>query len=85
MVSRRLLDALREAGVDARMIVCERLTDSPYIATAAPDWKIKKSFIAERLKILATLRGDRTNLFKIDTAADGLPLHRHPWVLQADV
>lgn len=85
MVSRRLLEALRQAGVDARMIVCERLTDSPYIAKAAPEWRIKASFIAERLKILATLRGDRTDLFKIDTAADGLPLHRHPWVREADV
>ncbi len=47
VVSFRLMNALRTAGVDARMLVAEKLTDSPFVEAAgknrgnsnAPSWQ----------------------------------------------
>lgn len=84
MVSRRLMEALREEGTDARMLVVEKLTDSPYVEVAAPKPKAMLPFISERLGIFLRLRFSRKNLFKVDTGSDGLPLWRHPLVRDAD-
>ena len=84
VVSRRLMEALRSVGEDARMLVVEKLTDSPYVEIAATPASIKKSFVSERLKIFLSNGLDRTTLFRIDTASDGLPLWRHPVIMEAD-
>lgn len=84
VVSRRLVEALRNIGEDARMLVVEKLTDSPYVEVAASPAKIKISFLAERLKIFLANGFNRATLFKIDTASDGLPLWNHPLVKGAD-
>lgn len=84
VVSRRLMEALREEGVDARMLVCEKLTDSPYVEVAAGEKKIKWEFVKERLKIYLANGLNRKTLFKIDTASDGLPLWKHPIVKDSD-
>lgn len=85
VVSMRLLEALREQGVDARMLVAEKKTASPHVAVAASEQTIKRAFLAERLKIFAQLHFKKENLFKIDTASQGLPIATHPWVKEADV
>lgn len=85
MVSYRLLGALRDAGVDARMLVAEKLHDSPFVMRAASPTRIRRPFLLERLRIFRALGYKRENLFKIDTADTGLPLWRHPWVRDADV
>lgn len=84
VVSHRLMEALREEGTDARMLVCEKLSDSPYIEKAASDSEIKWKFILERLKILAATGFNRKNLFKIDTGEEGLPLWKNRLVKDAD-
>ena len=84
VVSRRLLDAMREAGRDTRMLTVHRATDDAAITAAAAPWRSKIPFAMEHLRILAACRGDRTNLFKLSTATDGLPLSRHPLVASAD-
>ena len=84
IVSRRLMEALHEAGADARMLVVEKLTDSPRVELAASPKTAKKPFMAERLKIFLANGLNRSTLFKIDTASDGLPLWRHPLVKEAD-
>lgn len=84
VVSRRLMEALRQGGVDARMLVCEKLTDSDFIQVAGNPLKIKWKFLLERLKIFIANRFNRNTLFKIDTGEEGLPLWRHPWVEEAD-
>ncbi len=43
------------------------------------------AFLAEHMRIFMRNGFDRSTLFKISTATDGLPLHRHPWVREADV
>ncbi len=85
VVSRRLMYALRDLGVDARMLVTEKRHDSPFVHLAASPSAIKRPFLAERLKIFLANGLNRANLFKVDTASDGLPLHRHPLVRKADV
>lgn len=85
VVSTRLLLALRNLGVDASMIVAEKLTDYPFVHTAAPAACIRIPFLAERLKIYIANGFERDTLFKIDTASDGVPLWRHPLVREADV
>ena len=84
MVSFRLMEALRRQGVDARMLVCEKLTDSPYVSEVASNIDIKKSFILERLKIFVANGFNKKTLFKIDTGQNGLPLWNHPEVREAD-
>lgn len=84
IVCRRLMEALRKEGVDARMLVCEKLTDSPFITIAASPKKIKRTFISERLKIFIANGFNRKTLFMIDTGDFGLPLWQHPLVKEAD-
>lgn len=85
MVSRRLGEALIEAGAEVNMIVAEKNTNLPWVVKAANDYELKISFIAERLKIFIRNGFNRKTLFKIDTASDGINLSRHPLVKDADV
>ena len=85
VVTKRLMEALRQEGIDARMIVVERLTDSPHIGSATSKWMAQVPFIAERLRIFLANGFNRTDLFKVDIASDGLALWRHPWIKEADI
>lgn len=85
VVSLRLMNALRDAGIDARMLVAEKLGDSPFVELADTQVSIKRAFMAERLKIFMANGMNRQTLFRIDTASDGLPLWRHRRVREADV
>ena len=84
IVTYRLMMAMRDLGVDARMLVCEKLSDSPYVDYCAPKWRIQYSFLKERLEVFAKNGFDRATLFKVDPATEGLPVWRHPWVKDAD-
>ena len=85
VVSFRLMNALRALGVEASMLVVEKKTDSPHVHVAASSSRIKRAFLAERLKIFLANGLRRDILFKVDLASDGLPLHRHRLVREADV
>lgn len=86
VVSRRLMDALRAAGIDARMLVARREgPESPFIAEAAPQWRRKAAFMLEEGLTWLDNGLHRRNLFRLDAARAGLPLHRHPWIREADV
>lgn len=85
VVSYRLMEALRLAGQDAAMLVCEKTTESPYVETASQVFVSKSVFMAERLGILAANGFDRKQLFDIDTGEWGLPLWKHPLIQRADV
>lgn len=85
VASFRLMNALRTIGIDARLIVTEKLTDSPYVICAANPKRAMIPFLAERLKIYLANGRNRSTLFRIDTCSDGLPLHKIPFVKEADV
>lgn len=85
VVSHRLMLALRAEGVDARMLVCEKVTDNPFVELAASPRRIRSAFLSERLKVFIANGFDRSTLFKIDTCSDGVPLWKHRLVQEADV
>lgn len=86
VVTLRLMRALVEAGVDARMLVTRStLTQEPRVATLGSRTANQMRFIAERLHIMLHNRADRSSLFKIDTCRFGADAAAHPWVKAADV
>lgn len=84
VVSYRLMKALREQGADARMVVCEKLSNDPDVIPAGGFLDIKRPFVTERLRVVAANSWSHKNLWQIDPATDGLPLADHPWIKRAD-
>ena len=85
IVTYRLMHALRDAGVDARMVVFNRYSTDENIQEGAKRLHRGVTFFTERLGIALGNGFSRKNLFKVSTASTGLPLHKHPWVREADV
>lgn len=85
VVSSRLAMALQDRGHNVSMLVCEKIGAENNTILAAPRWRALIPFLAERLKIFIQNGLNRSSLFKIDTASDGLPLHRLPAVRNADL
>lgn len=84
VVTLRLVQAMRSMGVDARLLTAHKTTGYDYVAQAAPSWRLKTAFLADRLPILLHNGMSRRTLFSIDAARAGLPLWRHRWVKEAD-
>lgn len=85
VVTLRLLNALRQAGIDARMLVMHKGSDNPYVEQVGPRWRAKACFLRERAGIFVRNSFSRSKLFKVSTANCGLPLSKHPLVKDADV
>lgn len=85
VVTYRLMQALRDVGVDARMIVFMKNGNDPCVATACERNLRNLHFIPERLRIMASNGFNRRDLFKVSIASCGVSLHRHPWVQEADI
>ena len=85
VVSRRLMYALRKQGIDACMLVAEKLTDDKHVHLAGTPAQIRRAFMCERAGIFLRNGLSRKDLFKVDTGAKGLPLWLHPLVEAADV
>ncbi len=85
VVSSRLAEALRKRGHQVSMLVWEKGGKDPATRLVAGKYRKMVPFLAERLKIFLKNGMDRSTLFKIDTASDGLPLWRHPDVKSADL
>ena len=85
IVSLRLVHALQEAGVDARMLVIDRQSDDSLVGVMGSKWRNKWNFLAERLGVFVRNGFRRDTLFKIDTGSHGINIANHPWVKDADV
>lgn len=85
IVSLRLVHALQEAGVDARMLVIDRQSDDALVGVMGGKWRNKWNFLAERLGVFLRNGMRRDTLFKIDTGSHGINIASHPWVKDADV
>lgn len=81
----RLMYALRKAGVDARMLVMHKTLNDDNIALVSTKLARRTSFLLEHAQIFARNGFSKENLFKVSIATTTLPIHRHPWVKQADV
>lgn len=85
IVTRRLTDALRQAGHDARMVVARpggaSPADSSVCIVDRRRWGA--AFLAERAELFLKGTG-RRNLFKVSTGRYGVAVERHPFVSEAD-
>lgn len=85
IVTFRLMQALRNQGVDARMVVYTKTSDEKNVEMVYTRFIRGMAFCLERLKILPAVGFDYSNLFKVSTGAFGLNVHLHPWVKEADI
>jgi len=85
IVTVRLMHALRQLGIDARMLVTDRQDTDAHIATMGNNLLNRWNFLAERLGVYVRNGFSRDTLFKIDTLSHGVNAARHPWVRDADV
>lgn len=85
VVSERLMEALRDRGVEADMLVLEKRLPSRSVHRVVGRWRARIPFLLERLQIFLGNGRNRADLFKADTAAFGVPLHHDPLVTEADV
>ncbi len=84
IVSRRLTHALAEAGADAAMLVGRKETGDSAVHVAAGTLATKLAFAREHIAIAAANGLTRRDMFKVSTGLYGLPVDRHPLVLEAD-
>lgn len=86
MASRRLVEAMRQQGIDARIPVM--LADDPqhpdFITEYGRNIRGRYYFLAERAGIFARNGFNRADLFKVSTASHGFDLSSHPTVQDAD-
>lgn len=85
VVTTRLMRALRDEGVDARMLVYTKLSDDPNVGIVSSRGLRGLRFMGERLCIAAANGMSRSNLFKVSIANTGARIDHHPWVKDADV
>lgn len=85
VVSWRLMNALRSVGVDARMLVYTRLSDSELVDKVSSRFVRGVKFCLERISVLLNNGFDREKLFKVSFANYGIDITSHPWVKEADI
>ena len=86
IASYRLLHAMLDSGVEARMLVIDKMqSDDAAVCTVGGKLRNKWNFLAERMQVARCNGFKRETLFMIDPATHGLDLSQHPLVQQADV
>lgn len=85
VVTVRLMKALSDLGVDARMLVAHKATDDSRIALLRPELRRKAAFVAEAGEIFLGNGLHRDDIFKVSLADCGMDVHSHQWVKEADV
>lgn len=84
VVAYRLMRALCNAGMDARMLVLHKGTADPRVDTVGPHWRARAAFLAECAQIYLHNGRNRSTVFRASTGAFGVPVSRHAWVKDAD-
>jgi len=79
------MHALRDAGVDTRMLVLNKSTDDPAVAQCCGKTRRFIDFALERLRIMAGNGFNRRDLFNVSLADTGCDISRHPWIREADI
>ena len=79
------MKAFRNSGVDAKLLVVEKLSNDEHVVSYSNSIKDKIAFIAERLQIFLANKLNRKFLFKVDTATFGRDISKHPLINNADI
>lgn len=85
VASNRLMDALNNNGVKAKMLVMNKETDNITVVGLHGRWRQRLHFLWERWRIFCSLHFHRTHLFEIDIANAGTDITRLPEFREADV
>ncbi|RRD02526.1 glycosyltransferase [Prevotella sp. OH937_COT-195] len=83
--ARRLAEALNNNGVEARMLVRERLTETPFVELLPGRLRQKWNFLWERMRIFVSNMFSRDNLFTVSIANTGQDITRTKAFRDADI
>ena len=81
----RLMEALNNNGVKAKMLVRDKETDSLTVVSLASSWRTQWHFLWERFVIWLRLRLRREHLFEVDIANSGSDITQLDEFKEADV
>ena len=81
----RLMSALNNHGVQAKMLVRDRQSDDPRVVGLGGSWWQRRFFLWERLAVFLRLHGKRQHLFEIDIANSGFDITQLREFREADV
>ena len=85
VASNRLMNALNNNGVKARMLVRDKETDEITVSPVGHPWLAQWAFLWERLCIFFHLHFSRKHLFEIDIANAGIDVTHTRYFKEADV
>ncbi len=85
IAANRLMEALKNNGIKAKMLVCNKQTDQITVVELKKSWWRIAQFVWERLVIWKAYHFKRQNLFAVDIANTGTDITRLPEFTQADV
>ena len=85
VVTYRLMNGLRRAGIDASMLVYTRYLQDSNVHLISSRLERGVRFVLERVGIMRHNGFNRENLFKVSTASYGVDISSHPLVREADV
>ena len=85
IAARRVVGALSQRGIDARMLVRDRETTNPRVLQMPPSAVNKLKFMAERAEILLHQHLKKEHLWAIDAATHGLDVTTHNAFREADI
>ncbi|MBR1547355.1 MAG: glycosyltransferase family 4 protein [Prevotella sp.] len=85
VAANRLMAALNNNGVKAKMLVRDKQTDSLTVCALPRKWKAQWDFLWERLIVWMHLRLRWQNLFAVDIANSGTDITRLPEFQEADI
>lgn len=85
VATNRLKDALNANGVQAKMLVRDRLSADPMVETIKKGWRTEWNRLWERWCVFWHLRFQRPNLFAVDLANAGMDITKLDAFQQADI
>ena len=85
VAAHRLMEALKNHGVKAKMLVRDKTSDSLTVVGLPKSPLLRWHFLWERLLIFIRLRFSREHLFEIDIANAGTDITRLPEFKEADI
>lgn len=85
VAANRLMEALNNHGVKAKMLVRDKETDTLTVCALPSSWRLQWHFLWERIVIWLHLHLCREHLFEVDIANSGTDITRLPEFLEADI
>ena len=85
VAAHRLMDALNNNGVKAKMLVRDKETDQLTVSSLPQSWRQQWNFLWERFVVWTHLHFRREHLFEIDIAICGTDITKLPEFQEADI